>query len=77
VRRSTPASSRCVAKLWRRVWGVRIFLMPESKRACLQTLLYRIDGQVFPLPACEQPVDRPIPPPVVAQVSSSFEESMT
>ena len=30
--------------------------------------LHRIDFKVFPLSTCEQPVDRPIPCPVVAQV---------
>src|SRR5215471_9253090 len=32
--RSTPASSRCVAKQWRSVWGVQGLVNPASRPAC-------------------------------------------
>ena len=53
VRRSAPASSRCVAKQWRNVWGWTCFWMPARWAAFLHAFRdrFRIDGLITVMPA--------------------------
>src|SRR5215831_10580939 len=56
VRRSTPASSRCVAKEWRRVCGWTGLSMPALLAACSQAYQTTLSDMGISVRLCERPL---------------------